>query len=259
MTGTQMDWQLSGRAALITGATGGLGAAFARYLAKEGATVVLCGRREEVLKALADDIISGGGKAHSLTMDLRSLSSVARAVENAESLAGPLDILVNNAAVAPVDSAFDQNIESWDEVTAVNFRGPWFLSAEAARRMRRSDRTGAIVNVGSTAALSPSPYMAGYGATKAALIHLTRSLAAEFSAFGIRVNAIVPGIFNAGMALNFADTPRGQAILRRVPLARFGTPEDLRIPLLWLCSPLSSYVTGTCVVIDGGLSGVGAC
>ncbi len=250
-----LDWGLAGSRVLVTGASRGIGREFIRYFAEVGATVVACARTIDKLREAAAEINDSGGRAVAVEMDTSDIGSMRAAMDEAEDQVGPIDVLVNNAAISPYENALDQDVGRWDAVQDVNVRGPWFLSTEVGRRMRESNRSGAIVNIASIAGIGRSAFLSGYCTSKAALIQLTSCLSLELAAFDIRVNAIAPGIIESGMADKFVDTPQGRAILKRVPLGRFGTPQDLKWPLLWLSSPHSSFVTGTCVVIDGGLLG----
>jgi len=247
------DWGLSDCRVLITGASSGLGWHFAKFFAEAGASVALAARRIDRLEALASEIEDQGGSAIAVEMDVCDVGSMTDAVEQVETGVGPIDVLVNNAGAARFENGLEQDVDGWDVVQATNLRGPWYLSGEVARRMRDNGREGTIVNIASIAGLRQSPFMAGYCTSKAALIQLTACLALEFAPFGIRVNAIAPGVVKSDMSAGFIDSPAGTAMLKRLPLGRFGTVEDLKCALLWLSSRHSSFVTGSCVVIDGGL------
>lgn len=252
-SGGAFDWGLAGSRILITGASSGIGWHFARFFAEAGARVALAARRVDRLEALAADITDLGGDATTVMMDVSDVESIARGVEDVQQRLGPIDVLVNNAGVAPpFENALDPNVDAWDKVHATNLRGPWYLSTEVARRMRDDGRSGVILNIASIAGLRQSPFLAGYCTSKAALIQLTACLALEFAPFGIRVNAIAPGIVESDMTANFSTSPAGKAMLNRIPMGRFGTAEDLKCAVLWLSSKHSSFVTGSCVVIDGG-------
>jgi NAD(P)-dependent dehydrogenase (short-subunit alcohol dehydrogenase family) len=250
-TGT-FDWGLEGRKILITGASSGIGRDAAMFFAQVGAGVALAARRLDKLEEVALEIERLGGTAIAVEMDVCDETSMRRAADEVEDRLGVIDVLINNAGIAPFENAFDQDVETWDLVHATNLRGPWYLSSEFARRMRDSSRPGAIVNVASIAGLRQSPFMGAYCTSKAALVQLTACMALEFAPFGIRVNAIAPGIVESELTAGFADSPAGKAMLKRVPMGRFGTTEDLRFALMWLASGYSSFVTGSCIVIDGG-------
>ena len=245
-------WDFEGRNVLITGASSGIGRAAAYYFSQAGAGVALTARRFDKLEETSMDIERQGGRSIAVEMDVCDESSMKGVADEIQDRLGTIDVLINNAGIAPFENAFDQEVDTWDLVHATNLRGPWYLSAEIARRLRDDGRSGAIVNVASIAGLRQSPFMAAYCTSKAALVQLTSCMALEFAPFGIRVNAIAPGMIETEMSEGFVDTPAGKAMLKRTPLGRFGTTEDLKFALLWLASGYSSFVTGSCVVIDGG-------
>jgi NAD(P)-dependent dehydrogenase (short-subunit alcohol dehydrogenase family) len=247
-----MDWEMSGTRVLLTGASRGIGQEFARFLGEVGAHVILAARDIELAQKVQERIIEAGGVASLVKMDVTDTESIRSAVEEAEKAVGPIEVLINNAGTMPYEEAMEQDVSKWDTVLATNLRGPWYLSCEVAKRMREREIRGRILNIASISGINRATFMAGYCTSKAALIHLTSCLALEWAGFGIRVNAIAPGTIDIGMGEGFADTPAGKRVLARIPMARLGTAEDLKVPLLWLSSRHSSYITGSCVVVDGG-------
>lgn len=251
--GLETLFDLSGRAALVTGAGTGLGRGFARTLARAGAAVTLAGRRREPLESCAQEIRSGGGVAHWVQMDVSSAESVAAAFGQM----GPIDVLVNNAGVAGVGALLDLPEESWDSVLDINLKGAWLVARAAARGMVERGGPGSIVNVASVLGCAVQKGTGSYPAAKAALLHLTRQMALEWARYGIRVNAIAPGYFASELSGGFLQSDGGKAMVKRMPLRRVGEPAELDGALLLLASGASGYMTGSVVTVDGGLSVAG--
>ncbi|WP_245730957.1 SDR family NAD(P)-dependent oxidoreductase [Rubrimonas cliftonensis] len=235
---------MSGRRVLVTGASSGLGAHMAAALARAGARVVAAARRTEALARLAQET---GGAATPVAMDVTDPASVAAGVEFAVEALGGLDGLVNNAGVAWGGPALDMPDAAFAQVMAVNVHGA-FRVAQAAARAMAAGEGGAIVNMASIQGFGTGRGVAAYAASKAAVIHLTRSLAVEWARHGVRVNALAPGYFPTEMT----EGHLGEAMLRKVPLRRFGRPEDLDGPLFLLLSDASAYMTGAIIPVDGG-------
>jgi NAD(P)-dependent dehydrogenase (short-subunit alcohol dehydrogenase family) len=247
-------FDLSGHTALITGGGSGIGKHFAEILAQHGATVVVSGRRRDRLDAVVHSIRSDGGKAHAVEVDVAREPSVEAAIEAAESSAGVVDILINNAGVVGTQSALDTREAEWDAVIGTNLKGCWLCARAVARRLVAVKKTGSIINVASILGIMTQKGTAPYAAAKAGLIHLTRILASEWVRHGIRVNALAPGYIMTDMAEGFFATPRGEKVIQLIPQRRVGTVHDLTTPMLLLASDASSYMTGTTIPIDGGLS-----
>lgn len=243
-------FSLDGRVALVTGASGTLGAAFARTLHGAGARVVLAARRPGPCRALAEEL-----GAVVVPLDVTDAASIAAAFDQATSaLAAPCDVIVNNAGIAVTRPALEQTDEDWDGVLDVNLRGCFLVAREAARRLVAAGRPGAIINIASVLGLRVTPGVVGYTAAKAGLIQLTRQLAVEFARHRIRVNALAPGYVETALNRDFFASGPGKAMIRRIPQRRLGTPEDLAGPLLLLASAAGAHMTGAVVTVDGGHS-----
>ncbi len=243
---------LTGRSALVTGASSGLGLHFAKVLAAGGCRVTLAARRLSVLEHLADDINSSGGRAMAVALDVRDRRSVESAVVAAVAAGGPIDILVNNSGVTASAAALDQIEEEWDRVLDTNLKGAYRVATAVARTMRDSGREGSVINIASILGIRPAGQVCAYAVSKAALIHLTRVLALEWARHAIRVNAIAPGYIETDLNRDFFQSAAGAAMLARIPQRRLGRPSDLDGALLLLASNASRYMTGSVIAIDGG-------
>jgi NAD(P)-dependent dehydrogenase (short-subunit alcohol dehydrogenase family) len=241
-------FDLSGKVALITGASSGLGAHFAKCLGKAGASVVLAARRADRLQALQAELARHDVKATAVDLDVQSSSSIAAALE----ACGPLDILVNNAGISIVKPALQMPEKDWDAVVDTNLRGAWLTAQGAAQRWVAEDRAGSIVNIASILGLRTIGQVAPYNASKAGLIHLTRALAMEWARHRIRVNAICPGYIETEMNSAFWKTPGGKKLIERIPQRRIGQPEHLDGALLLLASEAGTFMTGSVLTVDGG-------
>ena len=236
---------LRDKRALVTGASSGLGRHFALVLAAHGAEVVVAARRADALSATVDAI---GSRASAVTMDVRDAASVDAAV----AAAGALDIVVNNAGIAQTRPALETTDDDWNAVIDTNLTGAFRVARAAARAMAADGRGGAIVNIASILALRVAKQVPAYVAAKAALVRLTEALALELAAKSIRVNAIAPGYVETDLNRDFLASPAGEAMARRVPMRRFGRPDDLDGALLLLASDAGRYMTGATIVVDGG-------
>jgi NAD(P)-dependent dehydrogenase (short-subunit alcohol dehydrogenase family) len=247
-------FDLTGHTALITGGGSGIGRHFAQVLARHGATTVVAGRSRVKLDAAAAGIRADGGRAFIVEMDVSRGSSVVTAIDAAEQAAGTIDILINNAGIVGTKSAIDTPEEEWDAVIATNLKGCWLCARQVAGKLIAQKKHGSIINVASILGIMTQKGTMPYGTAKAGLIHMTRILASEWVRHGIRVNALAPGYIATDMAAGFFATPRGEKVIQLIPQRRVGTVEDLTVPMLLLASDASSYVTGTTMIIDGGLS-----
>lgn len=244
-------FDITGRCALVTGASSGLGHHFAKTLAARGAMVALAARRVDRLTALVKEIEGGGGKAIAIPCDVNEAASVKDAISRAEEGLGPLDILVNNAGITIARPVLEQTEEDWQSVIDTNLNAAWRVAQAAAQSMAARG-TGAIVNIASIAGIGTMPSIPGYVASKAGLIQLTKAMAAELAPSGVRVNAIAPGFFPSELSEDYLTTERGRATIARVPMARVGELGELDGPLLLLASGAGSFMTGSVLVVDGG-------
>lgn len=244
---------LSGQRILITGASSGLGNHFARLAASCGAQVVIGARRTSRLEALAVELAALGAEQVTVVeLDVASQSSVAQAVATINATGKPLDVVVNNAGVGHEGAAMTQPIDEFDDIIATNLRGVWLVSTEVARLWKARGQGGIIVNIASIQGERVMPGVAAYSASKAAVVHLTKSLALEWARDGIRVNAIAPGYISTEMTQAAWDTPQGEALIKRIPLRRLGTAQELDGALLLLSTQASSWMTGSVITVDGG-------
>jgi NAD(P)-dependent dehydrogenase (short-subunit alcohol dehydrogenase family) len=241
-------FDLSGKVALVTGASSGLGVHFAHCLGEAGASVVIAARRADRLKSLQAELEAKGVTAKSVDLDVQSAESVAAALD----AAGPLDIVVNNAGISIVKPALEMPEKDWDAVVDTNLRGAWLVAQGAARRWAVEERPGSIVNIASILGLRTIGQVAPYNASKAGLIHLTQALAMEWARYKIRVNAICPGYIETEMNSAFWKTPGGQKLIDRIPQRRIGQPEHLDGALLLLASEAGDFMTGSVITVDGG-------
>ena len=253
---------LEGRVALVTGASSGLGAQFARTLAKSGACVVLAARRVERLKALRAEIEAGGGDAHVVQLDVTDIDSIKAAVARAETEVGTLDILINNSGVSTTQKLVDVTPEDYDFVMDTNVRGAFFVAQEVGKRMLARARGaapgtytgGRIVNIASMAGLRVLSQIGVYAMSKAAVVHMTRAMALEWGKFDINVNAICPGYIDTEINHHHWQTEQGQKLVQMLPRKRVGKPEDLDAALLMLASDKSHFINGAIISADDGFS-----
>jgi NAD(P)-dependent dehydrogenase (short-subunit alcohol dehydrogenase family) len=247
-----MNLRLDGHTALVTGANGGLGTHFAEVLASAGAKVAIAARRLESLCDLAQRIASTGAHVQPIALDVTRRESVAQGIAHAAAALGPITVVVNNAGIAITKPLLEHSEEDWREVIEVNLNGAWRVAQEAARHMVGHGRGGSIVNIASVLGLRVSAQVPSYAASKAAMIHLTKAMALELARHKIRVNALAPGYVETGINREFFASDAGQALIKRIPQRRIGTPDELDGALLLLASDAGSYATGTVLVVDGG-------
>ena len=250
MSDTLFD--VRGQVALVTGASSGLGHHFAEALARRGAIVIAGARRADRLEALVAAIRAAGGQAHAVALDVGSADSIAAAFARTIEVAGAPDIVVNNAGIAQTKASIELTEADWRSVMDTNLDGAWRVSQAAARAMIAAKKGGSIVNIASVLGLRVANYLLAYSAAKAGLIQVTRALALEWGRYGIRVNAIAPGYIETEMNRDFFQTEAGQAMAKRIPQRRIGSPGELEGALLLLASKAGSYMTGSVVVVDGG-------
>lgn len=243
---------LVGQTALVTGASSGLGAHFARVLAGAGAGVVLTARRLDRLQQLEGDIGAAGGKAWAMELDVTDQGSVVRAFDSAEAAAGPVTILINNAGVPSGSFFVKTSDEEWRDVMAVNLDGVFRVGREAARRMIANGTGGSIVNIASILGFGAIKSLSAYAASKAAVVSLTKSMALELARERVRVNAIAPGYFSTEINAGFLRSEAGKRLLSKVPMGRAGNLAELDGPLLLLASSAGAFMTGSVITVDGG-------
>ena len=242
-------FDLTGKSALVTGASGGIGGAIARALHGAGATVALSGTRMEPLQALAEEL---GGRAHVLQCNLSDATAVEALPKQAAEAMGAVDILVNNAGIIRRNDAIDFTEDDWDAVMDTNLKSAFFLSQAAARHMKARGR-GRIVNIASLLSFQGGIRIASYTASKSGLAGLTRLLACEWAPLGINVNAVAPGYVVTNNTEALRDDPvRYKAILDRIPAGHWAQPSDIAGAVVYLASDAASYVHGVVLPVDGG-------
>ncbi len=247
------DDLLRGKIALVTGASQGLGRHFAGLLAAHGAEVALAARQIDKLAQATEELAAAGARTLPVQMDVRDPGSISDAMDEAEEALGPLDILVNNAGIALTAPFAEHNLGDLDAVIDTNLRGVFLVGQEAAKRMIPRGR-GSIVNIASIAGHKVLGQLSSYCATKAAVEHLTRSMAVELARHNIRVNALAPGYVRTAINDDFFATPAGEKLIARVPQRRLGEAGELDAALLLLASDAGSFATGSILTVDGGLS-----
>lgn len=243
---------LQDRVALITGASSGLGAHFARRLAAEGARVVLVARRIEALETQKADIEAAGGKAMVLGVDVADEPSVRAAFSTLGEKGICVDIVVNNAGISQASPALTMAADDWGRVVDTNLKGVFLVAQAAARQMKAAGRSGSIINIASILGHRVAGNLAAYAASKAGVVRLTEVLALEWARHGIRVNSLCPGYVETDLNRAFFASEAGVALIRRIPQRRLGSPSELDGALLLLASDAGSYITGSSIVVDGG-------
>jgi len=251
--------RLKDKVAIITGGGSGFGEVTGHLFAREGAAVMLADINSAAARAVAESIQAEGGRAFWAETNVSASESAAALVETTLAHFGQVDILFNNAGVEGFGSVIDTEEATWERIFAVHVRGAFLCSKYTIPAMIKHGTGGSVINVSSVAGLVGLQNMSAYSAAKGAIISLTRSMAADFAQYNIRVNCIAPGtaMTPLGKRLIENDTPEKLAQrLSRYPLGRFGEPEEIARSVLYLASDDSSYTTGTCLVMDGGLTSV---
>ena len=256
----QLD--LSGRVALVTGASSGLGEQFAKTLARAGAAVVLASRRTDRLMALRAHIEAEGGDAHVVALDVTDRASIKAAVAHAETEVGGIDILVNNSGVSTTQRLQDVTEEDYDFIFNTNTRGSFFVAQEVAKRMMARAKGeapgtwvgGRIINIASVAGLKVLPQIGVYCMSKAAVVQMTKAMAVEWGRYGINVNAICPGYIDTEINHAHWQTEQGQKLVNLLPRKRVGQPADLDALLVMLASNESHFMNGAVIAADDGMA-----
>ncbi len=242
-------FDLSGKSALVTGASGGIGGAIARALHKQGATVTLSGTRADALERLKESL---GERAHVVAAKMDDAADIDRLAKEAEATMGGIDILVNNAGITRDNISMRMKDEEWEKVLQVNLTGTFRLTRAAMRGMMRR-RHGRVINITSIVGVTGNPGQANYAAAKAGLIGLSKSLAQELASRAITVNCVAPGFIATPMTDVLTEDQK-KTILSRVPAERLGTPEEIAAGVVYLASDEAAYVTGQTLHINGGMA-----
>lgn len=244
---------LSGKIALVTGASRGIGAAIARRLAADGATVVVnYNSSPEAAQSVIDEITATGGQAAAMQADVSQTEAAGNLVKETQKRFGRLDILVNNAGTTRDNVIMMMKEDDWDVVIDTNLKSAWNCSKAAARLMLKQ-RSGRIINITSVAGISGNPGQSNYSASKAGLIGLTKSLAKEIGPRNVTVNAVAPGFVRTDLTSGLLDQITEQ-VVERTPIQRLGTPEDVAAAVAFLASDEAGFITGQVLAIDGGLA-----
>ena len=247
-------FDLTGRVAIVTGTSRGLGQAFARALAKAGADLVLTSRTASSLAAFEQEIKTLGRRAMSLELDVRDHESIERMVAAAEKAFGHLDILVNNAGCNIRKPAIDVTWDDWNQILDTNLRGSFFVAQAVARRMIPRNY-GRIINIGSVTSVAGYAGLAPYGASRGGIRQLTMSLADDWGKYGITVNCLAPGWFRTEQnKILYEDKEWVEYLSDRIPMKRPGRPDDLESSVVFLAAESSRYITGQTILVDGGIS-----
>jgi NAD(P)-dependent dehydrogenase (short-subunit alcohol dehydrogenase family) len=248
------EFNMQNKVAMVTGASSGIGAHFAKILADRGAKVVLAARRAERLTDLVKAIESAGGEALAVNMDVTDSQSIVEAFECAQAAFGTVTVVANNAGIADARSSLKTSEESWDRIINTNLKGAWVVANEAAKRMIAAGVGGSIVNTASILGIRNAFAQASYSASKAGVIHMTKALALEWARKNIRVNALCPGYFETEMTADYIKTPAGEAFIKGSPAGYLGSLEDLSAPFLLLASDAGAFVNGVALPVDGAQS-----
>jgi len=245
-------FELSGKIALVTGASSGLGQHFATRLADAGVRVILAARRKDKLDALAAYIRSKGGKAHVLELDVNDHDTASATLAQMADDIGTPDILINNAGIARVAPFLHAGNNDTEKVFGVNQNSVWHISQVICNQMIDAEKAGSVINIASILGLDVMSGVGSYSVSKAAVVQMTKVMALELARHKIRVNAIAPGYFDTEINKGFLNSDAGKKIIKRVPARRVGELDDLTGVLLLLASDKSAYMTGSIIPVDGG-------
>ncbi|AKX55263.1 short-chain dehydrogenase [Thiopseudomonas alkaliphila] len=248
-------FDLSGKIALVTGASRGIGQAIAELFAQQGAYVIVSSRKQVDCEAVAQRIREQGGQAEAFACHVGDMTAIESLFEHIKAKHLKLDVLVNNAGTNPYfGHILDTDLAAYEKTVEVNFRGYFFMSV-AAGQLMRLQKQGVIINTASVNAIKPGVTQGIYSITKAAVVSMTKAFAKECAPLGIRVNAILPGLTKTKLAgMLFQHEAMYQQLVNEIPMQRHAEPEEMAGTALYLASDASSYTTGACIVIDGGYS-----
>jgi len=247
-----VSFSLSGKIALVTGGSQGIGESIAKALAAAGAHVVVAARSEDKAAAVAQAIAAGGGSAEALRLDVADPASVSAGFKAVVEKHGKLDVLVNNAGITDDGLILRMSKESWDRVIATDLTGVFLCAQEAAKTMLKKRVAGRIVNITSVVGLMGNPGQTNYAAAKAGVVGFTKALAREIGSRGITVNAVAPGYVETSMT-DVLNEDQKKALVGQIVLGRLGTGDDVAGAVVYLASDAAAYVTGTCLNVSGGL------
>jgi len=247
--------EISGRVALVTGASSGLGARFARVLAAAGAHVALAARRVDRLQALSEELAADGVETISLELDVANVAAIRHVAAEVEARLGPIGILVNNAGISRQARVEDVTEDDYDAVLDTNLKGAFFMAQSVARQMIAHGIEGRIVNIASVAGIRPLGQLSTYSMSKAAMVQMTKSMAREWGKHGINTNAICPGYIATEISEDFLETEGGRKLVASLPRRRMGEPRDLDGLLLLLCAgDASRFINGAIIAADDGFT-----
>jgi len=247
-------FRLTDKVALVTGGSKGLGRSMAMGLAEAGATVAVVSRTKRLIDETAQEIIRNGGQAIAVPADVKSEQDIDRMTQTVLDQCGRIDILLNNAGIAPMGPVVDMSLAEWKDVMDTNLKSV-FLTSRIIGKVMMKQKGGKVINVASILGTRALHFCLHYGASKAAIMQMTRSLALEWSRFPIHVNCIAPGFFTTGMTRAQQDNEKEKKfLLQKIPFRRFGKPEEIVGLAIFLASPASDYITGETIFIDGGYS-----
>jgi NAD(P)-dependent dehydrogenase (short-subunit alcohol dehydrogenase family) len=247
------NFRLAERVAIITGGSRGLGRSIAIGMGEVGATVVVTSRNKILIEETAQEIISRGGDAVAIPVDVKNDQNIEHAVTYTKDRFGRVDILVNNAGMAPMNAALEIGINEWNEVIRTNLTANFLFSKLVVAKAMKSQKKGKIINIGSVLGLRASMMSAHYCSSKAGLEHLTRTLAFEWARYNINVNCIAPGFFDTDMTKELQENEVQKKFLNsKIPFKRLGTPEEIVPAAIFLASESANYITGATLLIDGG-------
>ena len=243
---------LTGKVALVTGASSGLGCHFAKVLARAGAEVIVTARRADKLRDTVVAIEAAGGKAEAVEIDVTNAASITAAFKRATELAGVPDIIVNNAGQTVTKPLLQQTEQDWDQVIDPNLKGCWLVATEGARCMVTAGKPGSIINIASILGERVGGGVAPYAISKAGVIQATKAMALELARYNIRVNALLPGYVVTDLNREFLQSGLGDKLRMRIPSRRFSELDDLNGPLLLVASDAGKAMSGACIAVDGG-------